>query len=54
VGTNKTWVTVVPGYWHTCATRRNGSGWCWGANSFGQIGDGTTTQRNQPVNIPAG
>lgn len=26
---------------HTCAIRANGDVHCWGANSFGQIGDGT-------------
>jgi alpha-tubulin suppressor-like RCC1 family protein len=36
---------------HTCALRKDGTLWCWGANSYGQLGDGTTLQRAVPVQI---
>ncbi len=34
-----------------CAVTTTGSAWCWGANAFGQIGDGTTTDRATPVQV---
>lgn len=32
-----------------CATRTNGSVWCWGENSLGSVGDNTMTMRTSPV-----
>jgi alpha-tubulin suppressor-like RCC1 family protein len=33
----------------------DGSLWCWGNNSHGQLGDGTWTNKNTPVQIiPSG
>lgn len=43
--------TVMVGGNHTCAMASDGAMQCWGLNSFGQLGDGTTTQRNTPVNV---
>lgn len=50
----------VPGLWrelsdasHTqCGIRTDGSGWCWGFNYAGQVGDGSTTDRTSPVQVP--
>lgn len=36
-------VEVVPGPSHTCARSSTGQVYCWGDNSNGQLGDGTTT-----------
>jgi len=36
---------------HWCAVKTDGTVWCWGNNTYGQIGDGTTTTRNPPVQI---
>ncbi|MBL7670089.1 MAG: hypothetical protein JNM39_06355 [Bdellovibrionaceae bacterium] len=36
---------------HTCAVTTGGVLKCWGANSFGQVGDNTATHRSAPVTI---
>jgi len=35
----------------TCALLENGSVRCWGKNDFGQVGDGTTTDRTVPTQV---
>lgn len=44
---------VALGYTHTCAIHDNANQKlsCWGANSSGQLGDGTTVQKKLPVTI---
>lgn len=36
---------------HTCAMDNAGALWCWGANSDGQLGDGSRKDRKAPVQI---
>jgi alpha-tubulin suppressor-like RCC1 family protein/type IV secretory pathway TrbD component len=36
---------------HNCALMSTGSIQCWGLNSSGQLGDGTTTTRSAPVQV---
>ncbi|NLB13454.1 MAG: RCC1 repeat-containing protein, partial [Gammaproteobacteria bacterium] len=36
---------------HSCALSQGGAVWCWGRNSFGQLGDGTAVQRFSPVPV---
>ncbi|MFH1637553.1 MAG: hypothetical protein ABIB71_03960, partial [Candidatus Woesearchaeota archaeon] len=38
-------------YYHTCAVMEDGTAMCWGYNVYGQLGDGTTTNRNLPVKV---
>ena len=41
---------ISAGRWHACVILSDNSGVkCWGRNDYGQLGDGTTTQRNSPV-----
>ena len=51
-----TFKSISAGDSHTCAVSSVGEGWCWGNNSSGQIGDGTSTNKFAPVliAIPAG
>lgn len=42
--------TASAGVYHSCALIDNGLVQCWGLNGDGQLGDGTNTQRNTPVN----
>jgi len=48
-GTN--WSQISCGYAHTAAVKTDGTAWCWGDNSFGSVGDGTTLSRSSPVKI---
>ncbi len=38
VGTGTTWSGVAAGFAHICAICTDGSLWCWGDNSSGQLG----------------
>lgn len=40
-------------FYHSCALKQTGALVCWGDNAFGEIGDGTNTDRPVPTN-PSG
>jgi len=43
--------TISVGYQYACAVKKGGSLWCWGNNSAGQLGNGTTTGSSVPVAV---
>ena len=51
LGAGRTAVAITAGLHHTCAILDDGSVSCWGRNGDGQLGDGTTTDRNTPTTI---
>jgi alpha-tubulin suppressor-like RCC1 family protein len=52
IGTSTDWRSISASrYQHTCGIRGSGNLYCWGHNSFGQIGDGSTTKRTSPKRI---
>ena len=43
--------SIATSSFHTCAVTSGGGATCWGYNYFGQIGDGTTTDRLTPTPV---
>jgi len=48
------WQKIAAGNDHTVAIQSDGTLWTWGINDVGQLGDGTTVNRNSPVQIGTG
>jgi alpha-tubulin suppressor-like RCC1 family protein len=46
-------IAVAAGNNHTVALKSDGTVWAWGQNTYGQLGDNTTTQRLTPVQVHA-
>ncbi|WP_345519682.1 cutinase family protein [Nocardioides conyzicola] len=45
------WTDVSTGGWHTCAVRGDRTTWCWGQNSFGQVGNSTAAVQPTPARV---
>ena len=43
--------TITAGDYHTVVIKSNGTAYAWGYNVHGELGDGTTTNRNTPVQV---
>jgi alpha-tubulin suppressor-like RCC1 family protein len=52
-GKNLRWIDVACGRGHTAAVASDGSLYTWGANDFGQLGDGTEESAKEPQKVKA-
>ncbi len=46
--------TIAAGIWHTCGLTTRGTAYCWGDNSVGQLGDGSSRGSSTPVAVSGG
>lgn len=46
------WRMQTSDFGTTCGIGIDDSGWCWGANEYGQVGNGTTSDAPVPVRLP--
>jgi len=44
-------ISLSVGGAHSCALTNHGVAKCWGGNSYGELGDGTTISQNTPVTV---
>lgn len=51
VSTTIKFTSVTTGYLHTCAISDDRRAYCWGANNWGQLGNGTTSSSPIPVRV---
>jgi alpha-tubulin suppressor-like RCC1 family protein len=54
IGADDDWLSVVSGQDSSCGIRAGGDLFCWGENSFGNLGLGDTTQRSLPTPVVPG
>jgi alpha-tubulin suppressor-like RCC1 family protein len=54
VGGFTDWIQVSAGSDHSLGVRANGTAWAWGANTFGRLGNNTTTSSRSPVSVVGG
>lgn len=45
------WAEISTGDSHTCAIKVDQTLWCWGSNTYGALGIGSTTSQNTPRNV---
>ncbi len=54
IGIDNQWTQIGSGNDHSLALKSDGTLWTWGRNDYGQLGDGTLTQRDNPIKIGMG
>ena len=47
-------VTISAGWANSCGITSSGAGYCWGINTYGQLGNGTTINSSSPVPVSGG
>ncbi len=50
MGTDTNWLDIDLGS-HSLGLKTNGTLWAWGDNYYGQLGDGSTTNKNIPTQV---
>ena len=53
VGGSTPWKQIAVGLQHACGVQTDGTGWCWGWNEHGQIGNGTHVTTYYPETVPS-
>lgn len=51
LGAAKTFCQISIGTYNVAAIDKNGKVWCWGINTYGQLGDNSVTNKCTPVSI---
>ena len=52
IGSDTDWNSLTGAFsYNTLATKTNGTLWAWGKNTYGQLGQGDTTDQNSPVQV---
>ena len=54
VGNTYDWIKVAAGGNSSAAIKNEGSLWCWGVNTLGILGDGSTVAKSSPVSVSGG
>ena len=54
IGTDRDWQTIIAGNDYSSALKDTGALYTWGSNAVGELGDGTTTNKNSPTEISTG
>ena len=44
-------LAISVGTQYSCGVATDAKAWCWGGNPFGNVGDGTTTNRSVPTPV---
>ncbi|MFL5352544.1 PKD domain-containing protein [Archangium sp.] len=44
--------TTLLANYHSALVKQDGTVWAWGSNAYGNLGDGTTTTRKSPMQVP--